>query len=159
MMTEITGTYSSTTLPFTLERASLADLGAVHQLEKLCFPLDAWPWIELAAAMSLPGVVRYKAILDSTLVGFVAGERERLKSTAWIATICVHPDYRGRGIGRALLTETEQAMGMPRVRLSVRENNEDAIHMYERSGYDRVGRWPRYYAGGEAAVVMEKLLS
>jgi ribosomal protein S18 acetylase RimI-like enzyme len=152
-------TYISPSLPFIVEQAGMSDLGPVHQLEKLCFPLDAWPWIELAAAMSLPGVVRYKALWDGELVGFAAGERERLKHTGWIATICVHPGYRGRGIGRALLERIEEGMNMPRVRLSVRESNEDAIRMYEHAGYARVGRWPRYYNGGEAAVVMEKALA
>lgn len=144
------------TLPYAVERAALSDLGAIHQLEKICFPLDAWPWIELAATMSLPGIIRYKALWNGELVGFVAGEKERHKHTGWIATVAVHPDYRGRGIGSVLMDMCEQTIQMPRVRLTVREFNETAIRLYGRNGYKVVARWPHYYSGGIAGVVMEK---
>ena len=151
--------YIDPALPFTLEQAQLSDLGQIHQLEKICFPLDAWPWLELAATMSLPGIVRYKAIWDDQLVGFIAADKERQKDIGWIATICVHPDYRGHGIGRTLLAVTEQSIRTPRVRLTVREANDRAIDLYERSGYHMIERWPRYYVGGAAGIVMEKMIN
>ncbi len=137
--------------------ASWRDLGTVRVLEKLCFPLDAWPLLDMIGVLSMPGVERFKAHLNDELVGFVAGDVRRYQHTGWIATICVHPDYQGHGIGQQLLAHCEQAMGMPRVRLSVRSSNETAIAMYHNNGYSRVGRWPRYYKGGEDGIVMEKI--
>ena len=141
-----------------IEPASWRDLNAVRDLEKRCFPLDAWPLIDMIGALSMPGIERFKALSGGKLIGFVAGDVRRYQQTGWIATICVHPDYQGRGIGRRLLVHCEQAMQMPRVRLSVRESNEVAIALYNNHGYARVGRWPRYYKGEEDGIVMEKVL-
>ena len=134
------------------------DLSAVRDLEKLCFPLDAWPLLDLIGVLALPNIVRYKAVESGELIGFVAGDVKRFTNTGWIATICVHPDHRGRGLGAALLQVCEEKMEMPRVKLSVRESNKLAIDMYSHNGYVHVGTWSRYYKGGEKGIVMEKLL-
>jgi len=38
--------------------AGLGDLGQMRAIEKACFPLDAWPLIELIASLTLPGLVK-----------------------------------------------------------------------------------------------------
>jgi ribosomal-protein-alanine N-acetyltransferase len=138
--------------------ASWRDLSEVREIEKICFPRDAWPLFDMLGALTFPGTVRFKAILDGKNVGFVAGDIRRYQKTGWIATICVLPEYRNQGIGKALLLECEQAMEMPKVKLSVRISNQTAISMYRQNGYSDAGRWPRYYQGGEDALVMEKVL-
>ncbi|MBI3158036.1 MAG: GNAT family N-acetyltransferase [Chloroflexi bacterium] len=149
-------TFTGLETAIAIRRASWRDLAAVKELEAACFPQDAWPLLEVIAVLTLPGVVRLKAVERGEVIGFVAGEVRRGEATAWIATICVHPGQRGRGIGRALLAECERRMKLPRVRLTVRASNTAAIEMYQRAGYTEVGRWPRYYRGGEDGLVMEK---
>ncbi len=129
---------------------------AFHKLEKLCFPQDAWPIWDVFAALTLPSTVRLKAAHGEQFIGFVIGDRRPRQKISWIATFAVHPDYRGQGIGTALLERCEQMLNTPRVRLSVRMSNEPAIRLYKRYGYRVVGTWPRYYKGGEDALVMEK---
>ncbi|TAK14796.1 MAG: GNAT family N-acetyltransferase [Anaerolineae bacterium] len=141
-----------------IKRADWRDLGAVRQLEEVCFPLDSWPLLEIIGILTMPGVVRLKAMDGEKTIGFVAGEYRRAEGLAWIATICVHPDERGRGVGRTLLAMCESRLRMPRVRLTVRESNAAAIEMYRQAGYTEFGRWPRYYRGGEDGLVMEKIL-
>jgi len=138
--------------------ASWRDLSAVRNLEQVCFPMDAWPLLDMLGAITLPNIVRLKAVENGEMVGFVAGDIKRFTRTGWIATICVHPDHRGRGLGTEMLQLCEERMGMPRVKLSVRESNTAAIEMYRRNGYVQVGTWKRYYKGGDDAVVMEKVL-
>ncbi len=138
--------------------ATWRDLGAIRELERLCFPVDAWPWLDMVGVLTLPGIIRHKAMEGNDLIGFVAGDVKRLSNTGWIATICVHPDYRDRGLGGRLLKVCEEGMGMPKVKLSVRESNITAIGMYRRHGYEQVGVWKRYYRGGENGIVMEKIL-
>jgi ribosomal protein S18 acetylase RimI-like enzyme len=137
--------------------ASLFDLPTLRKLEKLCFPVDAWPLLDMIGALSLPNVVRYKAVADREMIGFIAGELRTASRTGWIATVCVHPDYRRRGIGEQLIHLCEHEMGQPRVRLSVRESNYGAINLYRVNGYIEIDRWRKYYKGGEDAIVMEKI--
>ena len=138
--------------------ASWRDLGTIRELEKICFPLDAWPWLDMVGVLTLPSIVRHKATLGDRVGGFVAGDVRRYNNIGWIATICVHPNFRGQGLGGRLMQACEEGMGMPKVKLSVRESNRDAIEMYLRYGYTQVGVWRKYYKGGENGVVMEKVL-
>jgi ribosomal-protein-alanine N-acetyltransferase len=155
---ETTATISPLEDSIVISPASWRDLGSIRELEKICFPVDAWPWLDMVGVLTLPNIVRHKAMLGGNLVGFVAGDVKRYANTGWIATICVHPDHRGRGLGGRLLQVCEAGMGMPRVKLSVRESNRAAIEMYRRYGYEQVGVWRKYYKGGENGIVMEKVL-
>ena len=142
----------------TIAPAGLLDINGVRELESLSFPLDAWPLIEMIGVLSLPGIQRWKALDGDRLVGFVAADIRRQQQVAWIATIAVHPDYRGRGIGAELMHKVESIVGMPRMRLSVRSGNRAAQKLYQGRGYEQIDVWPRYYTGGEDAIVMEKKL-
>ena len=140
-----------------IEPASLRDLGALRHLEQICFPKDAWPLLDLIGVLTYRGVVRLKALNDQQMVGFIAGDVRRMEGVAWIATVAVLPEYRGRGIGAALLRSCEERIPVNRIRLCVRPSNDVAIRLYERFGYARVGEWSKYYQDGESALVMEKL--
>jgi ribosomal-protein-alanine N-acetyltransferase len=139
--------------------ATWRDLNALRHVEHVCFPQDAWPLWDLIGVLTLPNVVRLKATDGDKMVGFVAADVKRNEDLAWIATFGVLPEYRRKGIGRRLLAESEAALDVRRVRLSVRVSNEPAIRLYEGSGYVRSGLWRRYYADSEDALVFEKRLS
>ncbi len=136
--------------------ANLFDLNALRHVEQTCFPKDAWPLLDLISVLSLPGVVRLKAVVDERMVGFVAGDPRPIEGFSWIATIGVLPEYRGQGFGRALLEACEARLTTRRIRLSVRASNLDPIRMYEKAGYREIDRWGRYYDDGEDALIMEK---
>ncbi len=144
---------------FEIVRASLLDLNPVRELENLAFEQDAWPLIEMIGVLSLPSIERWKAVQGEKLVGFVAADIRRRQDLAWIATIAVHPDHRGLGIGDALMQTVEERVGMPAMRLSVRATNLKAMRLYQRRGYEQIDVWPNYYIGGEDAIVMEKKLT
>jgi ribosomal protein S18 acetylase RimI-like enzyme len=146
----------------TIQPATWRDLNSLRHLERLCFPKDAWPLLDLVGILTLPNVVRLKAEADeqagSLMVGFIAGDIRSSQHLAWIATIGVLPEYRGRGIGRMLLEACERQIQEPRVRLCVRASNQVAIQLYLSNAYQRAGIWPNYYHDGEDALVMEKKL-
>ena len=138
--------------------AGWRDLRPVVALEKICFGRDSWPWMEILAALSLPGTIRLKAQRNEEIIGFVIGDRRARKDVGWVASIGVHPTYRRRGIGRRLLAACEQQLGSARIRLSLRRSNEQALALYRQLGYAQVGVWPEYYRDGEDALVMERVL-
>ena len=141
---------------FEILTANWRDLSALRTLEKACFPIDAWPLIDLIGVLSLPNVVRLKAITDARLVGFIAGDCRPSKDLAWIATIGVLPTHQRQGIAAALLTACEDQLEVSRIRLSVRQGNNPAISLYKSFGYQQVGIWPNYYQDKTDAIVFEK---
>ena len=145
-----------TQTPFTLQPATWRDIRALHEMEKICFGEDAWPWIELMAVLTLPGTLRIKAVVEEKMVGFIAGDNHRGVDTGWVLTIGVLPAFRRQGIARALLAECEQQMKVTRVKLSVRRSNQAAITLYQKLGYNQVEVWSKYYHNGEDGLVLEK---
>lgn len=96
-----------------IEPATWRDLNPLRDLEKACFPLDAWPLWDLIGVLTLPNVVRLKAVVNGKFAGFVAGDVRPSEKMAWIATIGVMPEYQGRGIGTSLLLTAEARLGVP----------------------------------------------
>ena len=140
-----------------IQPADWRDYTQLHHLEKVCFTSeDLWPFWDLIGALTLPGLVRIKAVGKGSMLGFLGGERDPAKRRGWITTLAVLPRFRRLGIARGLLDEGEKALNQPVIRLSVRASNLAAIRLYESSGYLMVDRWGRYYAGGEDALVFEK---
>ena len=125
----------------------------------MCFEQDAWPWIDILAALTFPETVRLVLETGDDIAGFVIGDRRRSQELGWIASIGVHPDHRRRGFGSRLLAACEDVLGMARVRLSLRVSNQIALQLYKRHGYSQIDRWSRYYRNGEDAIVMEKEFS
>ena len=144
--------------PFHIEAANWRDLNTLRRLEQVCFPKDVWPLWDLIGVLTLPSVLRLKAMVDGEMVGFIAADIRRSENIAWIATIGVLPEFRGQGIGSSLLAACEAQATTARMRLNVRTSNETAIRLYRREGYEKVGLWPGYYQDGENALIMEKKL-
>lgn len=77
---------------------------------------------------------------------------------AHIATLSVLPEYRGQGIGAALLAEALKEgirLGADSATLEVRAGNLAAQNLYRRFRFDIVGRRQRYYRDNhEDALIM-----
>jgi ribosomal-protein-alanine N-acetyltransferase len=145
--------------PARIEPATWRDLNALRYLEQVCFPQDAWPLWDLIGVLTLPNVLRLKAVVAGRMAGFVAADIRRWEKIAWIATIGVLPEYRGRRIAAALLDACVAQLHVARIRLCVRVSNQPAIRLYRRMGYQRIDLWKHYYSDGEDAIVFEKILS
>jgi [ribosomal protein S18]-alanine N-acetyltransferase len=77
---------------------------------------------------------------------------------AHIATIAIHPEFRGFGYGKRLLAETLRQgieRGARMATLEVRASNPIAQQLYQSFGFIVVGRRPHYYRdNNEDAIVM-----
>jgi N-alpha-acetyltransferase 10/11 len=144
---------------FEIKPASWRDLFAVQEIEHTCFSEDAWPLIELMGALTLPNIVRLKAVNQHHTVGFIAGDIRRTEQIGWILTVGILPPFRRQGLATSLLLECENLMKMPVVKLSVRRSNQSAIQLYQKLGYAQVDVWSKYYHDGEDGLVMSKNIS
>ncbi|EXS71807.1 ribosomal-protein-alanine acetyltransferase [Sphingobium sp. Ant17] len=65
--------------------------------------------------------------------------------------LAVDPLWRGRGVGEALLRDSlirARRRGITSMNLEVRSSN-NAIKLYEKSGFEYVHRRPGYYRGND----------
>lgn len=93
---------------------------------------------------------------DARVVGMI--DLWLILDEAHIATLAVHPDYRGRGIATRLidliLLEAHE-LGASKVMLEVRASNHAAQALYKQFGFKTVHRRPRYYVDNrEDALLM-----
>ena len=103
------------------------------------------------------------AIEDGRVVGYCLSALERKGNTirGHILSIAVLPEYRGRGIGKRMMSEVERILkekGAEYVYLEVEEDNLVARRLYESLGYKEAGKIERYYPWGANAVIMVKKL-
>src|SRR5512133_2047716 len=115
---------------YQLTSAGLSDLNQLRGIEKACFPLDAWPMLELIAVLIMPNLVKIKAEVGDKMVGFVGGDARRFEGVGWITTLGVLPQYQRMGIATALLNQCEEQMGMSVIKLTVRRSNISAQTLY-----------------------------
>lgn len=150
-----------TPIQFSIRPMAEKDLEQVVAIDQLSFSLP-WP----------PHSFRYELLENDASRQWVAevqepGEAAKVVAIivvwlildeAHIATIAVHPDYRGRDIGRAiLLTALRECVsqGARSATLEVREHNPVAINMYASLGFAVVGRRKHYYQDtDEDAILM-----
>lgn len=81
---------------------------------------------------------------------------------ARLYSLVVAPDARGSGVGRALLEAAERSArerGCVSLRLEVREDNQPALALYHRHGFELVGTSEHFYGDGGTALRMRKRLS
>lgn len=79
---------------------------------------------------------------------------------AHITNVAVHPEYRGCGVGRAIMLKiigSAALLGAVRMTLEVRPSNYVAIGLYESLGFERRGIRKGYYTDtNEDAIIMWK---
>ena len=139
-----------------IEPASIKDLKDLRYLEKVCFPIDNWPLLDLIGVLTIPGIVRLKATIDEKFIGFIAGTTKGRGSSGWITTLAVLPEFQNRGIAHQLLSNCETLMQVNIIQLTVRKSNTKAIRLYQKNGYFQTDTWKSYYIDGEDAILFQK---
>lgn len=87
------------------------------------------------------------AVAEGGMVGLALCERWDEEGKGYVSYLAVHDDWRGRGLGRALLLESLrriQAAGLGSATLSVNGSNESAARLYESVGMTVASRSDRY---------------
>jgi ribosomal-protein-alanine N-acetyltransferase len=162
-------------LPYVVEPMTLADINRVLEIEHLSFSA---PWSARAYRHEITqnehstmlvvrpapqyrlAPMRWLRFLSSAIPRPVLGYAGfwLLVDDAHIATIAVHPDWRGRGLGELLLLsllEEAAKRGAARATLEVRVSNAVAQGLYHKYGFRNTSRSMRYYAdNNEDAYIM-----
>jgi len=156
---ESTGPGQAPTLP--LRDATSADLDGLVELEAVCFDSDRLSRRSFRKLIDSPTAACRVATAAGRNVGYALLLFRSGTGLARLYSIAVHPAQHGTGVGALLLKDSEGlAFDRDRVilRLEVREDNAEAIRLYERRGYRRIGRYLNYYADRTDALRFEKRL-
>jgi [ribosomal protein S18]-alanine N-acetyltransferase len=80
--------------------------------------------------------------------------------TGYIQTICIVPEYRGKGIGSILIKFAEERIfrESPNVFMCVSSFNTEARRLYERLGYEIIGELKDYLVQGYAEILLRKTI-
>jgi ribosomal-protein-alanine N-acetyltransferase len=129
----------------------------VAELEKLCF---SDPWSEKSVASELDNKLSLwlVAVEDDEVVGYI-GSQTCCDETDMM-NVAVHPQHRRKGIAEALVLALVDALkeaGSYCLTLEVRASNDPAKSLYEKLGFEQVGRRPNYYRNPkEDALILRK---
>lgn len=141
--------------PQTAYRRELANKIArytvITELRDELEPAPAGVWDKIRRIVGVEAASANDYLLGFIGVWLMAGE-------AHVVTVAVRRSHRRMGIGeRLLIAAIEQAMefGQDVVTLEVRASNDAARRLYEKYGFNNVGRRVRYYTdNNEDAIIM-----
>jgi [ribosomal protein S18]-alanine N-acetyltransferase len=152
-------------LDLTISPISVDQIEAIVMLDRLCFgglwSIDSYRRELTNENSHFLGILINQPLdqaLEPTLgiIGF--GCFWAILDEAHITLLGIHPDYQQQGLGQKLLgalLDQARSIEMARATLEVRASNQGAIHLYEKCGFQTVGRRKKYYQDtGEDGVIM-----
>lgn len=139
-----------------IRKAEGRDVKGMAALDQICFTI---PWSEESFSHE---------ILKNNLAFYIVAETEQrligyvgawmILDEGHITNVAVHPDFRKRGIGKAMLSvflECSAEMGVGSHTLEVRPSNEAALNLYGQFGFQKAGIRKGYYEdNGEDALIL-----
>jgi [ribosomal protein S18]-alanine N-acetyltransferase len=152
-----------------LQHLQAEHLAAVVELDRLCFgglwtqegyqrELDSPNSEMLVLLVKNEPKTPVKVVRASTEPIIGIGCFWAILEEAHITIIGIHPDYRGRGLGKLMFCSLLQRAvdrNLERATLEVSAANTLAIAMYEKFGFKVAGRRKKYYAStGEDALIL-----
>ena len=146
-------------MPVQIRDARRDDLPELEYLESKCFSL---PWTLEQIESQLPDDQHIFLVADdgSKIIGYVG--MMYVLDEGYISNVAVAPDARRCGVGSSLIDELlslAAELSLAFVTLEVRESNAPAISLYERKGFQKIGRRNKYYdLPTEDAILMTKFL-
>ena len=141
----------------TLRPMRETDLDAIMWIEETAYP---FPWTRGIFRDCLrAGYPMWVQERDGSIIGY--GVLSIAADEAHVLNLCTASGSEGHGLGQRMLQtllRIARSSGAQRVYLEVRPSNPRAITLYDRSGFNEIGRRPRYYPaanhGREDAIVM-----
>lgn len=145
-----------------VREATLDDLPALVCLERKGFPIDQFSREQLEHFLTRAHATTLVIDIQGTVRGSAIMLWRRASRTGHLYSITTDPDVQGRGLGGRLLAACEEAArnrGCTTVALESRPDNEPALAMYRKRGYQPGGTVPNYYSDGAPALQMSKPLA
>lgn len=139
-----------------IRKAEPLDAAKLYKLEQELFSVENYPLSKSSFAYHLRNNLLYIAEVDGNIAGYVLVLIKR--TNAKLYSIGVSEAYRGRKIANELLKIVSKeliSLGFKLILLEVRIDNEIAIALYKRLGFNVKKRLEGFYRDGCDAYLME----
>jgi ribosomal protein S18 acetylase RimI-like enzyme len=142
--------------------ARASDVDALLAIENAVFPTDRLKRQSFRRLIGRPSASVLVAQVGGEVAGYCIVLFRGGNPGARLYSISTAPGMAGQGLGLALIEAAERAAverGKHSLRLEVRQDNERAVSIYRRAGFQPTGSKPDYYEDGMTALRMEKSLA
>jgi ribosomal-protein-alanine N-acetyltransferase len=144
-----------------IREARAGDIMQIYELDQLCFhPELAFDFDTFCHYLLHTDSITYLIEKKDRICGCITAISSS-PAKAQLVTIDIHPHYRRRGLGQALLNKMEQELIRRKIKwlsLEVAVNNETAIAFYLKNNYCVKQILKDYYQNGIDAQLMSKRL-
>ena len=142
-----------------IEKMTSSHIEEIAKLEKECF---SSPWSEAGLKSELDNKFAhfFVAFSDEKIAGYIGSHN--VLGEVYITNVAVFSEFRRNGIGKTLvefLVDEIKAENADVVTLEVRKSNLNAISLYEKCGFEKVGERKNFYEKpAEDAILMTNYL-
>ena len=128
-----------------IKKMTSSHIGEIARLEKECF---SSPWSEEGLKSELDNNFArfFVAFSGDKIAGYIGSHN--VLGEVYITNVAVFPEFRRKGVGKVLvefLVNEMKAENAEFVTLEVRRSNQNAIFLYEKCGFQKVGERRNFY--------------
>ena len=140
-----------------VRRMTASDVNSICEIERECFTR---PWNERNFLDSLNNgcSVFFVSVDGGIITGFIGADK--VGGEVYISNVAVREKFRKRGVASALIDAMNSYCidnNAEFITLEVRVSNTPAVNLYEKSGFENLGRRKNFYsAPNEDAFIMTK---
>ncbi len=132
-------------MEFTVRAMERGDIPRILMIENCSFP-SPWTYQAFSSELKNKFAVYFVVLADNEIVGYAG--MWLCPGEAHVTTVAVHPEFRGRGLGKLLmktLIEYSRVRGAATMVLEVRPSNVAALNLYKSLGFRQIGWRKNYY--------------
>lgn len=128
-------------------------------------PMDTVSFSPIVDELLQKRLLYIYCLTDSTPIGMfkLVPHTYRSAHIVYLGGVAIHPEFAGKGLGQQMMkaiVEYAISIGFLRIELSVAENNNKAIRVYENAGFIKEGIMKKYtYLKKEAIYIDEVLMA
>ena len=144
-----------------LRQAKVGDIPAILEIEQECFQEDSFSREQFVYLICRSKGTFYVVVEQERMIAYVSLLFHVGTRYLRIYSIAVHPDFRGKGLGQALMDQTIRTANeckAAKITLEVKVTNAAAIALYMKNGFIPAGIKPCYYHDGSNAIYMQRLI-
>ncbi|HKJ43315.1 MAG TPA: ribosomal protein S18-alanine N-acetyltransferase [Sunxiuqinia sp.] len=142
----------------TIRLAEKTDVKALFKIEQRSFDAESFSRRQINYLATRSSGFFWVLAEASEIAGFIVLLQRKNTRGLRIYSLAVSPNFRGKSYGRLLLEkalQTANENAKQYLYLEVSEENQSAIRLYQKFGFQITGKRKAYYKDGSAALLMQ----